>query len=100
MATELRPERQVGRPSRLEAALGDLGELGRLRTELAALPDLSAFPPGGETRLEELLQRWKEARAQQARVEELLSTGGAELARLSAAAAVREREEGLRLAWG
>ncbi|MCY1081915.1 ATP-binding protein [Archangium lansingense] len=90
--------RELGRLSRLEAVLGELGELGRLRTELASLPDLSAFPPGGEARLEELLQRWKEARAQQARVEELLSTGAAELTRLSAASAVREREEGLRLA--
>ena len=92
--------RELGRLSRLEAALGDLGELGRLRTELAALPDLAAFPPGGETRLEELLQRCKEARAQQARVEELLSTGGAELARLSAASAVRGAGGGAALGAG
>ncbi|MGZ3461270.1 MAG: AAA family ATPase, partial [Archangium sp.] len=90
--------RELGRLSRLEAALGDLGELSRLRVELAALPDLSAFPPTGEARLEELLQRLKEARAQQARVEELLSAAGAGLSRLSAASAVREREEGLRSA--
>ncbi|HZH17922.1 MAG TPA: AAA family ATPase, partial [Archangium sp.] len=92
--------RELGRLSRLEAALGELGELTRLRTELAVLPDLSAFPPGGEGRLEELLQRRTKARAEQSRVEELLSTGGAELARLSAASAVREREEGLRLVLG
>ncbi len=92
--------RERGRLSRLETVLGELGEVARLRAELATLPDLSAFPPGGEARLEELLQRLKEARAGQARVEELLSTGGAGLARLSAASAVREREEALRLALG
>ncbi|PTL81093.1 AAA family ATPase [Vitiosangium sp. GDMCC 1.1324] len=89
---------ELERLSRLEAALGDLGELARLRAELATLPDLSAFPMGGEARLEELLQRSKEAWAQQARVEDLLSTSGAELDRLSAASAVREREVALRSA--
>ncbi len=100
MARQEQIARELGRLSRLEAALGELGELARLRTELAVLPDLSAFPPGGEARLEELLQRLTKARAEQSRVEELSSTGGAELARLSAAWAVREREEGLRLALG
>lgn len=90
--------RELGRLSRLEAVLGELGELGRLRAELATLPELSAFPPGGEARLEELLQRLKEARSQRARVEELLSSAEVERARLSGASAVREREEGLRSA--
>ncbi len=90
--------RELGRLSRLEAVLGELGELGRLRGELATLPDLSTFPPGGEARLEELLQRLKETRAQRARVEELLSSAEAERARLSGGSAVREREEGLRSA--
>ena len=90
--------RELGRLSRLEAVLGELGELGRLRAELATLPDLSTFPPAGETRLEELLQRLKDTQAQRARVEELLASAEAERARLSGASAVREREEGLRLA--
>ncbi|MFL5358130.1 AAA family ATPase [Archangium sp.] len=92
--------RELERLSRLESALGDLGELARVRGELATLPELSAFPVGGEDRLEELLHRRTEAHAQQARVEELLSGAGAELARLSEASAVREREERLRSALG
>ncbi|WP_326522528.1 ATP-binding protein [Archangium lipolyticum] len=90
--------RELGRLTRLEASLGDLGELVRLRAELAALPDLTAFPVGGEARLEELLQRLKETRAQEARVGELLSSSEDELARLSGASAVRERQETLRSA--
>ncbi|WNG40227.1 AAA family ATPase [Archangium violaceum] len=90
--------RELERLSRLEAALGDLGELARLRGELAALPDLSTFPMGGEARLEELLHRSRDTHAELARVEQLLSGARAELSRLSAASAVREREEGLRSA--
>ncbi len=90
--------RELGRLSRLEAALGDLGELARLRAELATLPDLAGFPERGEARLDELLPRLRETRAQQARVEELLSSAELELARLSGASAVREREEALRAA--
>ncbi|QRN98870.1 AAA family ATPase [Archangium violaceum] len=84
--------RELGRLTRLEAALGDLGELVRARAELAGLPDLTAFPVGGEARLEELLQRLKETRARRAHIEELLSSGEAELARLSGASGVRERQ--------
>jgi len=90
--------RELGRLARLEEALGALGELGRLRAELAGLPDLSTFPPGGEARLEDLLRRLKEARARQAHEEELLASVEAGLARLSEVSAVREREEGLRSA--
>ena len=90
--------RELGRLSRLEAVLGELGEVARLRSELVLLPDLGAFPERGEARLEELLQRLRETRAEQARVEELLSSADAGLARLTGASGVREREEGLRSA--
>jgi uncharacterized protein YhaN len=99
-ATALRDtlSRELGRLTRLEAALGDLGELARVRMELAVLPDLTAFPVGGEARLEELLQRLEKTRGERASVEELLSSSEAELARLSGASAVRERQEELRSA--
>ena len=90
--------RELGRLSRLEAALGDLGELVRPRAELATLPELSTFPSNGALRLEELLQRLKEARAAQARGEALLASTEAEVVRLSSTSAVREHEEALRTA--
>jgi uncharacterized protein YhaN len=91
--------RELGRLSRLEAVVGELGEGARLRSELVLLPpDLEAFPERGEARLEEVLQRLRETRAEQARVEEQLSSADAELARLTGASGVREREEGLRSA--
>lgn len=90
--------RELERLSRLESVLGDLGELARSRLERAELPDLSDFPPGGVVRLEELLQRCKEARAALARNEELGSSARNELGRLSADSRVRERAQELRSA--
>ena len=56
--------RELGRLTRLEGALGDLGELGRLRAEWAGLPDLLTFPVGGVARLDELLQRGRDTGAE------------------------------------
>ena len=92
--------RELTRVSRLEAALGDLGELARVRGELATLPDLSSFPVQGVARLEELLQRRTESRGALARVEESLASVRREWHRVSAPTGLREREESLRAALG
>jgi uncharacterized protein YhaN len=93
-------QRDLQRLSRLDAALGDLGALARFQAELARLPGLDAFPPGGVARLEELVQRRKDAHAQLARVEALRGSAEHEARRLTEASPVRERQEALRSALG
>jgi len=92
--------RELNRLSRLEAALGELGTLARLQVELASLPALATFPRDGVVRLEELLQRRKEAHGALARVEMLRGSAEREAERLSEVSAVHEREDALRAALG
>ncbi|RKH38195.1 ATP-binding protein, partial [Corallococcus llansteffanensis] len=90
--------RALDRLTRLESALGDLAVLARDRAELSALPVLDAFPAGGETRLEDVLQRRKAYRAQQAQLHERLTPIEEARERLAAPWPVRERAEPLRAA--
>ncbi|ATB28650.1 AAA family ATPase [Melittangium boletus] len=92
--------RELKRLSRLEEALGDLGTLARLQVELASLPPLATFPRDGVVRLEELLQRRKEAHGALARVAALRGSAEREVERLSEASALHEREEVLRAVLG
>jgi uncharacterized protein YhaN len=70
---------------RLASALEDLSRLDRVEAELASLPALDGFPEQGAARLEELLERQAQARAEvderlaeQAALEEVLEVLGAE----------------------
>ncbi|MBU8898477.1 AAA family ATPase [Corallococcus sp. M34] len=90
--------REVDRLSRLDSALGDLTELARHHTEREALPPLEGFPTAGAARLDDILQRRKAYRAQQAQLAERLAFVSGELARLAAPWPVRERADLLRAA--
>lgn len=90
--------RALDRLERLESALGDLAVLARDHAELSALPLLDTFPAGGETRLEDVLQRRKAYRAQQAQLHERLTPLEEARERHAAPWAVRERAEPLRAA--
>ncbi|WP_375755457.1 AAA family ATPase [Corallococcus exercitus] len=91
-------EHALDHAARLESALGDLAVLARDRAELATLPVLDTFPPGAETRLEDVLQRRKTYRAQQAQLHERLTPIEEARERLAAPWPVRERAESLRTA--
>ncbi|TSC24122.1 AAA family ATPase [Corallococcus sp. Z5C101001] len=93
-------ERELDHASRLESALGDLVVLARDRAELSTLPVLDTFPPGAETRLEDVLQRRKTYRAQQAQLQERLAPIEEARRRLAEPWPVRERAESLRAALG
>ncbi|MCP3065681.1 AAA family ATPase [Myxococcus sp. K38C18041901] len=90
--------RELERLERLSSALSEVTALGEARAELEGLPALETFPEGGETRLEEALQRGRNQRGDVARLVEKLSSTEAELERLSAPSPVHGREEALRAA--
>ncbi|RYZ44220.1 MAG: DNA repair protein Rad50 [Myxococcaceae bacterium] len=90
--------RELDHAVRLESSLSDLAVLARDRTELSALPVLDTFPAGGETRLEDVLQRRKTYRAQQAQLHERLAPIDEARERHASPWPVRERSEALRTA--
>ncbi|WP_434383749.1 AAA family ATPase [Melittangium boletus] len=91
-------QRELRRLARLEEALGDLGALARLQHELAGLPDLATFPRDGVVRLEELLQRRKDAHAARDRARAQRELAEREAARLSEVSPVDARQDALRAA--